>query len=66
MKYFKIKPEYDQHWRNNKPGEILIANELYTENEAARYNIKPYMYNVIEIPKSKIYWMFGARFQATT
>lgn len=71
MKYYKVKPEYDNKtrytWNNKKQGVsngILIANELYTPAEFRKIANCPAWFDVVEIPKSKIYWFFGARFAA--
>ena len=61
MKYCRIKPQYDQKRRND--GSILIANELYTEKEAAKHCLPPFVYDVVEVSKRNIYIMFGARFE---
>lgn len=60
MKYLKVKPEFDQHRR--KDGDILVANELYTEREAEKLRISRDLCDCVEIPKSRVYWFFGARF----
>lgn len=60
MKYYKIKMEYDNKPR--KDNNILVGGELYTKREMEKYNI-PFKYcEVVEIPKNKIYFFFGARF----
>ena len=72
MLYYKVKPESDQ-FVIDKKHNFLIANELYTvrEFEKIRYN---YMkrgrgsaklkecFTIIDIPKNKTYFFFGARF----
>lgn len=60
MTYFKIKKAADQ--RKRIDGSIYVANELYTLKEKEKYNIPVAYYDTVEIPKSKIYFMFGARF----
>lgn len=60
MTYFKIKKAADQ--RKRIDGSIYVANELYTLKEKEKYNIPVAYYDTIEISKSKIYFMFGARF----
>lgn len=60
MTYFKIKATADQRKRSD--GSIYIANELYTPKEKEKYNIPIAYYDTIEIPKSKTFFMFGARF----
>ncbi len=65
MRYYRVRKEYDNFPQNPKikDGNILIANELYTEKE---FNRLPYVYagafEMIDIPKNQTYWMFGARF----
>ena len=61
MKYYKVKKEADQKRRND--GSIYIAEELYTEKEAARMYLNSAFMEPVEIPKNKIFWFFGARFQ---
>ena len=77
MLYYRVRPEYDQKSRF-KFGKnncliydgIYIGNELFTENEM----VKEYkthlvgiasnkMFDKIEISKSKVVWIFGARFE---
>jgi hypothetical protein len=70
MTYYRVKPEYDNKKRytwNNKghgvpDGTILIANELYTPAEFRKIANCPAWFDVVDIPKSKIYFFFGARF----
>ena len=70
MQYFKVKPQYDNktryRWNNHRQGVpygILIANELYTPCEYKRLAMCPAWFDTVEIPKNKIYWFFGARFE---
>lgn len=69
MTYYRIKKQYDnkrRYIRNNHgqrvPNGILIANELYTPAEYKKLSICPDWVEKVEIPKSKIYFFFGARF----
>jgi len=70
MKYYRVKDAYDgtpkflerPDHRLNNVGE-LIAGELYTETERAKIMNGPWMFEEIEIPKSRIYFFFGARFE---
>ena len=72
MTYYKVKPEHDNKplYHNGKYKGILIANELYTEKELNKTNIlfcrgiRFDMFEAVKIPKNKVYWLFGARFQA--
>ena len=61
MLYYKVKKEADQ--KRRKDGSIYIANELYTEKEAVRKHLNSAFMEPVEIPKNKIFWSFGARFQ---
>ena len=61
MKYYKVKKEADQ--KRRKDGSIYIANELYTEKEAARLHLNLLFMKPVDIPKNKIFWFFGARFE---
>ena len=65
MKFYKVRDMYDQFPKNPKVrnGDILIGGELYT---TAEFNKLPYVYaaafELVDIPKSKTFWSFGARF----
>lgn len=70
MKYYRVKPQYDNHPRfkeqtNHKLRQdgILIANELYTPRERAQIMNGNWFFDEIEVPKTKTYWFFGARFE---
>lgn len=66
MKYYKVKPEHDNRRKPSKTGyEIYIGNELYTEKEVERQGLNKDYLQEIEIPKTQIYWFFGARKQFT-
>lgn len=73
MKYYRVKPAYDQtpkfmekpDHRLNNVG-ILIGNELYTPCERAKIMNGPWMFDEVEIPKNRIYFFFGARFEDGT
>lgn len=60
MKYYKVKSEADNKCRSD--GNIYVANELYTETEAIKLKLNKAFLEVVEIPKNKVYWFFGARF----
>ena len=64
MKYYKVKPEADNRKRSD--GSIYIANELYTPSEAKRYNLNMDYIDAVEVSKRRVYWCFGARFEAVT
>lgn len=61
MHYYRVKPEFDQKQRRD--GSILIANELYTGKEVEQHSINPGRLSPVNIPKSKVYFCFGARFE---
>ena len=72
MLYYKVKPSADQ-FVIDKNFNILIANELYTVKEFGkiRYNFMKMgrgtielknKFDLIDIPKNKTYFFFGARF----
>lgn len=71
MLYYKVKKQYDQEkrykWNNHGQGvwdqTILVANELYTPEEYKRLANCPAWFDAVEIPKSKIYFLFGVRFE---
>ncbi len=60
MKYYKVKPQHDNKRRSD--GSILVENELYTEKELQRYKIPVALVDMVQIPKTQIYFFFGARF----
>ena len=65
MRYYKVKPEYDQTYKNPRihDGNILIGGELYTESERIKMRFVPDKYfDVVDIPRNKTGFMFGARF----
>lgn len=68
MKYYRVKPEYDNYtkyvWRYNQgvSDGILIADELYTPTEYKKLANYHGYFEEVEISKKKIYWFFGARF----
>lgn len=69
MIYYKVKPEYDQktRFKFHRGGGleidgIYIKNELYTAREIKKYLGATSYCECVEIPKSKIYFFFGARF----
>ena len=74
MRYYRVKPEYDQKQRiknhnlkiKRKPDGVFVANELYTAGELDKFYItleeEHKMFEPVVIPKNKIYWFFGCRF----
>ena len=72
MIYYKVKPESDQFVVSRK-SYPLIANDLFTANEYSkiRYEFMKIggstqalkeKFVLVDIPKNKTYFMFGARF----
>jgi hypothetical protein len=77
MKYYRVKPEYDNKQLLTKErgiyvnrGYSLIAKELFTVKEWEKI-CKKHVFRrslaecveLVEIPKTKVYWFFGARFE---
>lgn len=62
MKYYKVKPEVDNRKRPDR--SIYIADELYTPAEAKRYKLNMDYMDAVNVSKRRIYWCFGARFEA--
>lgn len=60
MKYYKVKPEYDNKRRSDN--NIYIANELYTEKEVEKYHINKNYCDIVNISKNETYFFFGVRF----
>ena len=66
MLYYKVKPQYDNCYKNPKihDGNIYVANELCTEKEVQKQNLNRSFLEPVEVSKKKVYWFFGARFAA--
>lgn len=77
MTYYRVKQQYDnkrlcviKRGKSVDCGDILIASELYTVKEWEKV-VKRHVFGcnpagcveAVEIPKSKIFWFFGARFE---
>lgn len=74
MKYYKVlawadgRQYYKWDRRPNRYGYVrptglyMVANELLTEREKNMYCNHDKHYEVVEVPKNKTYWFFGARF----
>lgn len=77
MQYYQVKPKADNKrlfaikgGAYVNCGDFLIAKELYTPKEWEKI-IKSHVFGcdpadcveVVEVPKNKIYWFFGARFE---
>ena len=69
MKYFKVPANLDGRAVIKKGlycGKIqrfLIKNELYTAKELEKYGMTETVFIPVDIPKSRIFWNFGARFE---
>ena len=70
MKYYRVKPQYDNKirytWNNHHqgiPNGIIIGNELYTPCEFKKLAMCPECFDVVEISKREVYPCFGARFE---
>lgn len=70
MKYYRVKPEYDNVTRYKLnwcgacvPDSILVGNELYTLVERSKIANRQQMFDVVNIPKNKTFFSFGARFE---
>ena len=59
MTYYKVKSQYDQ--KRVKGGYFLIDGELYTECETKKYGIRPEWVDKVEIKKTLVGFIFGAR-----
>ena len=69
MKYYRVPKNLDQRAVIG-PGlyagpvkRFLVWKELYTEKECNRLGITLDGLQPVEIPKSRIFWLFGARFE---
>lgn len=70
MKYYRVKPEFDNVTRYRftrrgvcVPDSILVGNELYTSVERSKIANRRQMFDVVEIPKNRTFFSFGARFE---
>lgn len=61
MQYYRVLPQYDG--KVTTAGYNLVANELLTAVEMNKIGVRPECVVPVEIPKSKIYRFFGARFE---
>lgn len=69
MLYYMVKDDYDgctkyteNHEHRLRPCGILIGGELYTQNERAKLMNHDGFFIPVEIPKSRVHTLFGARF----
>ena len=44
-------------------GWQLIAGELWTATELKRHHLNPSMLVEVKVPKNRVYWLFGARWE---
>lgn len=70
MKYYRVKPEYDNKtrytWDNHGRGRsngILIANELYTPAEYRKIANYAGWFETVDISPKNTHTFFGARFE---
>ena len=73
MMYYKVLSWCDGHqfyrWSKRYPGMVvgagkyMIENELLTERERNKYCNHDKHFIVVEVPKNRVYWSFGARFE---
>lgn len=65
MKYYKVKPEYDQTYINPRihDANILVKNELYTEAERKKMKfVSDKCFEIVDIPRNKTGFFFGVRY----
>lgn len=65
MKYYKVKPEYDQTYINPRihDANILVKNELYTEAERKKMQfVSDKCFEIVDIPRNKTGFFFGVRY----
>ena len=61
MLYYRVKSEYDN--TQTISGWTLIKHELLTSSDMKKMCVKREWVSDVNIPKSKTYWSFGARFE---
>lgn len=75
MKYYMVKPEYDNRklYRYAKNpnsleflGEILIGGELFTPTERKKIANSDQCFELVEVSRKQTYWFFGGRFSGKT
>ena len=64
MKYYQVKPQYDQKrkYPHTSNFDILISEELYTEEELMDFNANKSCFTEIELEATDTFYSFGARF----
>lgn len=75
MKYYRVLNWCDGNqyykWDTRKAGYVkptglyMITGELLTERERNKFCNHDKHFEVVEIPKNKTHWFFGARFENT-
>lgn len=60
MRYYRVKASSDQ--KRLPDGMFLIKDELLTQRELERLHVNSNDVTEVNIPKSQIYFFFGARF----
>jgi len=63
MKYYRVKPEFDQKRISKLNCDVLIKDELYTASQFNKLGLPDSFFDVIEISQRNTYWCFGARFE---
>ena len=73
MKYYRVKDQYagSRRYKFHRGGGLeidgeYVKNELYTARELKKYIGGFTSCDPVTIPKSKIYFFFGARFEIGT
>ena len=65
MIYYKVRPEYDQTYKNPRihNADILVENELFTEAERKKMQFIPdKCFEIVDIPRNKTGFFFGVRY----
>jgi hypothetical protein len=70
MKHYRVKPEFDNgpRYRLTPRGvcvrdSVLVGNELYTAVERSKIANRRQMFDIVNVPKNKTFFSFGARFE---
>ena len=65
MMYYKVKPEYDQTYKNPRihNADILVKNALYTEAERKKMQfVSDKCFEIVDIPRNKTGLFFGVTY----
>lgn len=66
MKYFKTPENLDgkRVILDAKKGQYFefVANELFTAGELVKMHLNASVFEVVEIPRNRVYFSFGVRF----